>query len=69
MSERSQVIETKYVMTTGMDYTEARVRVNGEDLWIRVGGFKASPDAYPFLIQEAELQAKAALKVNGDKHG
>lgn len=40
----------------GIDYTEARVRVRGEDVWIRVGGFKASPDGHEFLISEAEQQ-------------
>lgn len=64
MTEPSKVLETQYVMREGIDYTEARVRVAGKDIWIRVGGFKASKDAYPFLISEAEQQAG----VNGSRH-
>ena len=60
----SKVIETKYVMREGIDYTDARVRVRGKDIWIRMGGFKASKDAYPDLIAEAELQA-GVNRVNG----
>lgn len=65
MTEVSKVLETQYVMREGIDYTEARVRVDGVDIWIRVGGFKASEDAYPFLIKEAELQA--GKMVNGSR--
>lgn len=65
MADDSRVIETQYTMTPGLDYTDARVRVDGKDVWIRVGGFKASKDAYAFLIEEAELQARGAKPING----
>lgn len=61
-------METQYVMRPGMDYTEARVRVDGEDIWIRVGGFKANEEAHEFLIEEAEQQARALRGVNGSRH-
>lgn len=65
MSEPSKVIETKYVMTEGMDFTDARVRVEGVDVWIRVGGKKTTEDTFPFLISEAETQYRAAKGING----
>ena len=68
MAEASKVLETQYIMREGIDYTEARVRVDGKDVRIRVGGFKASPDAYPFLIAEAEMQSRGATPLNGKHH-
>ena len=65
MPQPSKVLETQYTMREGIDYTTARVRVDGKDVWIRVGGFKASKDAYPFLIAEAEMQARGATPMNG----
>lgn len=62
---QNKVIETKYVMTDGIDFTEARVRVSGKDIWIRVGGLKEIGRDDDFLIEEAEMQAQAAKGVNG----
>lgn len=63
----NHVIETKYTMTDGMDFTDARVRVDGKDIWIRVGGLKEKGRDDQFLIQEAELQAEATKGVNGSR--
>ncbi len=63
----NHVVETKYTMTEGMDFTDARVRVDGKDIWIRVGGLKEMGRDDEFLIQEAELQAEAAKGVNGSR--
>jgi hypothetical protein len=52
-------------MTEGMDFTDARVRVEGVDVWIRVGGKKTTEDTFPFLISEAETQYRAAKGING----
>lgn len=57
MTRRSKVLETKYTMTDGIDFTEARVRVSGKDVWIRVGGLKTAEKDSAFLISEAEQQA------------
>jgi hypothetical protein len=61
----SQVIETKYVMTEGIDFTDARVRVSGQDVWIRVGGLKDKERDAAFLIAEAELQSARNKGLNG----
>lgn len=62
----AQVLRTKYTMQEGIDYTDAVVRlVDGRDIAIRVGGFKAGEKHYAFLIEEAELQA--GIKVNGSR--
>lgn len=65
MTEPSSVLETKYVVMSGMDFTEARVRVAGKDIWIRVGGLKTAENDSAFLIQEAEQQAGVSGRVNG----
>ena len=36
LTAETKVIQTKYTMTTGMDFTDAKVRVEGHDVWIRV---------------------------------
>jgi hypothetical protein len=65
MADDSKVIETKYVMTPGLDFTDARVRVDGNDVWIRVGGLKSEENDHAFLIEEAELQARGPTPING----
>lgn len=63
--QASRVLRTAYTVREGIDYTDAVVRVDGVDVKIRVGGFKASPDAYDFLIGEAELQHRGPPEING----
>ncbi len=65
MKEPSRVITTSYVMKDGMDYTEAKVRVEGKDIRIRVGGRKTEEEHFPFLISEAESQVSALKGLNG----
>lgn len=69
MAEASKVLETAYIVREGIDYTEARVRVQGEDIRIRVGGFKASEAGHKFLIAEAEEQYFARRGMNGRNLG
>lgn len=65
---QSKVLRTQYILHAGIDYTEAVVRVDGVDVTIRVGGFKASPDAYPDLIQAAEFAYRGPKPINGSVH-
>ena len=68
LTAETKVIQTKYTMTTGMDFTDAKVRVEGHDVWIRVGGLKEMGRDDDFLIEEARMQYEAARGVNGSRH-
>lgn len=61
---KSKVLETKYVMSEILDYTDARVRTKYGDVWIRVGGRKTEDEDATLLIEEAEKQG-AAANLNG----
>ncbi len=65
MAEPSRVLKTQYVVKIGVDYTEAKVRVAGTDVWVRVGGFKANEEGYPALIEAAEERYREERGLNG----
>ena len=65
MTEPSRVLKTQYVVKIGVDYTEAKVRVAGTDVWVRVGGFHANDEGYPLLIEEAEKRYREERGLNG----
>jgi hypothetical protein len=65
MTEPSKVLKTQYTVKIGVDYTDAKVRVAGTDVWVRVGGFKANEEGYPALIEAAEQRYREERGVNG----
>lgn len=61
---KSKVIQTKYVMSEILDYTDARVRTQKGDIWVRLGGKKTEEEHEALIIEEAEKQM-AAQNLNG----